>query len=254
MKSIIIGMSKRAVQYDDQVILTELMDKLLDLGLFDEVSKTQALKNIDDNKVLIESSGFFAATSYLYYYYQDIVEIENQLRLPKTSLPSRYKIHIDARNVHTTNTAFSGEIEIETSIKVETNYIIIHSKKQRIHELKVWKKIDLSDVPVVDYDLYPEADTLTIYFTENIPVDTELVVNIKYSANLLTSANGFGFYQTSYAIDGVTHYMAATNFESSVSSRYGMKINFASHKTIKQIELLKLFHITTSLDLKQFLN
>lgn len=211
-------MSRRTVTYDDQVILTDLIDLLQ--NELSENLKTQALKNIDDNKAWIEGPGLFVLQTFLYDFNQKFVEIENQLRIPRSSLPSRYRIHIDARNVHTTNTAFSGEVSIETTVNTQTNHIVIHSKRQIIDDLKVTHKNDGSEVAVFDYSLFPDADTLTIYFTENLEPETELVITIKYSANLLTSANGFGFYQTSYVIDGETRYMAATNFESSVSTRY----------------------------------
>jgi aminopeptidase N len=70
---------------------------------------------------------------------------------------------------------------------------------------------------VLDSHLYPVAETLTIYFVDEVPALTGLLVTIKYSTSLLTGSSGF--YRTSYVMNGVTRYLGATQFEST-NARY----------------------------------
>ena len=147
-------------------------------------------------------------------------EIENQLRLPKFQVPQLYKIHIRATEIPSGSKDFSGEIEIDVLIKETTSYVIMHSTNQDIEEIQVTDNASGNPVQVREHHLYPAAYTLTIYFAEDIAAETELLINIKYSSTMLLSSNGYGFYQTSYDIDGETRYLGATNFESSVSTRF----------------------------------
>lgn len=135
---------------------------------------------------------------------------ENQLRLPRTSVPRHYTLRLDARNIPSGDRAFTGEVEIRTVVTEPTDRIVIHSKTQVINELHVFR--GASELELIEYHLYPEADTLTIYFVDYVVADTELTVHIKYSTNLVDGATGF--YQTSYTIDGNVRYLGATQFES----------------------------------------
>jgi aminopeptidase N len=212
-------MSKRIIDYEDQKKLTELMDKLE--GKLNANTKTDALKNIDNNKEWSLTNDFLDIYSFVEGFVKKSEDIESQLRLPRSTVPSRYRIHIDATSIYSGGTDFSGEVEIDTKVEKTTDHIVIHSKRQMIDDLKVFNKADMTEISLLAYNLYPKADTLTIYFEEEIDIGMELEIHIKYHATLLTSANGFGFYQTNYVdSDRVTHFMAATNFESSVSTRY----------------------------------
>lgn len=142
---------------------------------------------------------------------------ENQLRLPETSEPRHYKLHLDARNIPSGDRAFTGEIEIQVVITEPTNRIMIHSKTQVINELRVFK--GATELELIEYHLYPEADTLTIYFVDYVVPNDELTVSIKYSTDLVLSATGF--YQTSYLINGEQRFLGATQFEST-GGRYAM--------------------------------
>lgn len=135
---------------------------------------------------------------------------ENQLRLPKSSEPTHYKLHLDARNIPTGDRAFTGELEIQLVIREPTNKIILHSRAQVINELQVFH--GSTELELIEYHLYPDADTLTIYFVDYVVPNDELTIHIEYSTDLVLSATGF--YQTSYTINGELRYLGATQFES----------------------------------------
>lgn len=61
--SLVVGMSKRICLYEDQAKLTELMEKLE--GKFNEGTSNEAMKNIDDNKVWVESEKYNDVSLYI---------------------------------------------------------------------------------------------------------------------------------------------------------------------------------------------
>lgn len=143
-------------------------------------------------------------------------DIEDQLRLPKTSKPKHYDIHIDASKIHTGDRNFTGEVGIHVVVTEPTYYIMLHSKTQVIEELKVNRMGDMSEVEIVGYNLNVPTDTLTIYFPGVVAVDSEFMVHIKYATVMPTS--GTGFYMTTYNLDGIK-YVGSTQFQPS-GARY----------------------------------
>lgn len=210
-------MSRRTCIYEDQQRLTNLMDQYV--SRLNPNTRTTAMKNIDENKVWIENNHFALAVQ-LDQYFKAQDEIESQLRLPRFAIPSRYRLHIDARNIPIGQRPFSGVIEMDVSVKEATKYLIFHSKQQTIQDVKVFVKSSMVEIPFVDFHLYVPSDTMTIYFDNELVANTDIMIRVEYSGNLRTSSDGFGFYLTSYIMNGVTHFLGATNFESSVGSRY----------------------------------
>lgn len=142
---------------------------------------------------------------------------ENQLRLPTSSEPRHYKLHLDARNIPSGNRTFTGDIEIQVAINELTDRIIMHSKTQVIDELKVFRSDGITELEVMEHHLYSETDTLTIYFVNYLVPSDELIVRIKYTTDLVLTATGF--YQTSYVINGEQRFLGATQFEP-IGGRY----------------------------------
>jgi len=138
-------------------------------------------------------------------------DVESQLILPKTSAPTYYRIHLDASNIHTGDTAFSGEVTIDVTIKQLTSYIMFHSKTQVIQDLHVYENDGTTAIPIIEFSLFVDTDTLTIYFENELQVDQQIKVHIKYTTDLLTYMAGF--YRTSYVSNGQTIYLAATQFQ-----------------------------------------
>ena len=152
-------------------------------------------------------------------------------------IPERYRIHLDARNLHTGARGYSGEVEIDVKIVEETDYIMLHSKSQVIEELKVMNKNGMTEIAVFKHNLFTAADTLTIYFMESLEVNTDVVIHIKYSTELLTS--GSRFYQTSYVMNGERRYLGTTQFQPS-GARYCF-LNF-DEPGLKAVFDLKITH------------
>lgn len=202
-------MSKRISTDEDETILTDLIDQLEDnLSPF---TRFDVNTSINNNKAWIASEKYERTTTFLDGYLKNLDEFENQLRLPRTTVPQAYKLHIIATNVQTGSRDYSGEVEIELKVDDETDYIMIHSKNQNIHELHVYNRIGMTEVPLLDFHLYSPADTLTIYFLDKLTPGSELVIKIEYSAVMMTYEAGF--YQTSYIVEGQTKYLGATQFQ-----------------------------------------
>jgi ERAP1-like C-terminal domain/Peptidase M1 N-terminal domain len=138
--------------------------------------------------------------------------------LPKTSKPEYYKVHLDVRNVHTGSLGYNGEVTIDIRILEKTNRVLFHSKNQVISILRAYERPSMRDIEISHYRLTPATETILIYFNEELPVGATISIYASYSANLVTS-RVTGFYQTSYVMNGVTKYVAATQFEE-VGCRY----------------------------------
>ena len=206
--SLVVSMSTRICFYDDQVLLENLMNELeanLNTG-----TKDRAMTNIDNNKVWVESQKY---SDILIHVYDEVTKMENignQLRLPKTSIPLHYYLYLDASKVQNGDRTLNGEVEISTIITEETDHVMIHSKTQVIEFLEV-VDMEREQIPLLEYSLYPDTDTLTIHFLEELPVGTEFAIHIRYSTLMPTF--GSGFYQTSYVIDGVRRWVGSTQFQ-----------------------------------------
>ena len=213
----ILGMSKRISLYDDQAKLTETIDKLG--GKINANIRVTALKNIDNNKMWNAGESYSDVVTFVADFNDKNEAFENQWRLPRTSIPQGYRIHIDARNIQTGDLNFSGEVDIYAIIMERTDKILFHSRAHEIKELKVLDRETFDEIEILDFNQYVPTDTLAIYFMENLPANKEILIQIKYSAKLYVNT-GYGFHQTFYEVDGKTKYLGATNFESSVSTRH----------------------------------
>lgn len=202
-------MSKRAVTKDDQAALLNLIN-ILGINL-DENTQKSALKNIEDNQKWLNSEKYSDVTSYIEDYLKKLDEFENQLRLPTASIPERYRLHIDARNVHLGLRGFEGEVEIDVLVKEKTDYIMLHSKNQVVGEVRVTDRSG-SEILILDHSLHKPADTLTIYLKDELEAGSEITVSIQYMAFMFTYEAGF--YQTYYTdSNGDTKYLGATQFQ-----------------------------------------
>lgn len=210
VNNVIIAMSNRIADYDDQVILTDLLTALGD-KVSDDI-KDRAMKNVDNNKEFVASQKFQEILMYVYEKMDKLTEIERSLRLPKNSKPLFYKLHVDVRNVHTGDRNFEGEVEIDTLTLEATDYIQLHSRAQDINELHVFEKDGVTEIAVLDYVLYAPSDTLTIYFENELSASHEVLIRIKYAT--IMPLSGTGFYQTSYVhSNGERRYVGSTQFQ-----------------------------------------
>lgn len=212
-----ITASRRVVSYEDETLIVSTMDTLAATGrALSQATRDEVMKNINFNKAWASSSRYETIMHFVNNYLDEIDEFESQLRVPKLSEPLNYRIKLDVRNAHSGSLPFNGEVRIDIEIKQTTDKIFFHSKNQVINELKVFDKIG-GEIKVLDYSLQTAADSLTIYFMNELPAGTQIYVDIKYSTRLLTGSTGF--YRTSYSQAGFTKYLAATQFQPS-SARY----------------------------------
>lgn len=202
-------MSRRTLTSTDSLKLVQLMNQIG--ASFPASTRTDVENAIMNNNAWYNSNNFNLVSLHVNDEVRKSEEIENQLRLPKTSVPERYKIHIDARNIHTGALDYTGDVEIEVLVKEATDYILLHSKTQVITALHVYNQNGMTEVPLIEYSLYPAVDTLTIYFLNEVEANTRLLIHVAYTTNLLTG--GSGFYRTSYVLNGQTRYLGATQFQ-----------------------------------------
>lgn len=194
--------------------------------------RDEAFKNVAKNTIWLSSKAFYDIILILQYFIFDVETLELLYILPETSIPTHYKLHINASGIPSGSTNFSGEVQIDVLIEQPTYYIMMQSRQQIVDSLQVFYK-NGTELTILDYHLYPglwldpgeiddriwrcnstsfSADTLTIFFMETLDFHTELIVIIKYSANLQTEEKT-GFYQTSYVINGESRFVGATQFK-----------------------------------------
>lgn len=208
--SILIAMSKRTMYYEDQFMLTGLLDELE--GKLGATTRDDVMKNIEAN-IEWNSLKYEDAAKFIDDYVENLDKRDDEeiiMRLPTTSHPEHYKLHIDARNIQTGDRAYNGEVEIKVLINEATETIKFHSRNQVIDDLQVFDS-DMNEIAYLEHRLLPAADLLTIYFWYELRSSTEITVRIKYSTTMTTYEAGF--YQTSYEVDGVKHFLGATQFE-----------------------------------------
>ncbi len=222
VSSTISTISQRISRSADQLKLTNLLEKLVarETNPLSPETRTSALNNMQVNTEWIASEKFSRATSFVNGIIAAIDEEENQFILPKTSEPTHYKIHITATNIPDGGRDFSGEIEIDAVVLLTTDKIIIHSREQTVLDVEAFYRNDNSPIVVYDFNTFAAAHTLTIYFLNEIPADSEILLRIKYEAIMQTAATNYGFHIASYVHEGQTRYLGVTQFESSLGSRF----------------------------------
>lgn len=137
--------------------------------------------------------------------------------LPRTSVPDRYRLHLDVRHIHTGSRAFAGEVEVDTTITQNTNRIMMHSRNQEITAISAIYTDTGVNIPIINRRMTPNVDTMLIFFDRSLNVGTKITVHVKYEASLVTTTTGM--YQTTYTMGGRLRYIAATQFEE-VGARY----------------------------------
>lgn len=208
--------SRRISDIQDENLIFQTIDQLEAAGrTFGANLRANIANNIQQNRDFTSSDRYRDSLLFINNYFQVIDEEEQQLRLPQTSEPQMYRIKLNVPDIHNGGLSFTGDVSIDIMIKQNTDRIMFHSKQQTINELKAFDRFG-NEMQVLDFSLQTAGDSLTIYFMEVLSAGTKLTVNIKYSANLLTSSTGF--YRTSYVNNG-TKYLAATQFQPT-SARY----------------------------------
>jgi hypothetical protein len=248
----LISASTRVSDYDDEVLLLNTLDQLDEMGKTVSAStRAQIATNINNNKEWVADARYQDSSLFISDYLEKIDSEESSLRLLKNSEPIFYKINLNVPNVQTGSLPYTGEVTIDIIIKETTDHIMFHSKRQTINSLKVVDRLG-NEVQVLDYHLQTSADTISIYFVETLEVNSQISVTIKYSTSLLTSSTGF--YRTTYTENGVTKYLAATQFQPS-SARYSFPCYDGELKVNpKCMQLVILYAFFQNLDSRHHLS
>lgn len=165
----------------------------------------EVVKAINKNKQWRASSKVNEIKDFVSKYLKDLKENESNLRLPRTSAPISYDLHLKT-NVHTGDLAVDGEVIIRLRIVETTNALTLHSRSLNIEELKLFQADGLNEVGIINYSLYSPTDMLTIYLLEDARVGTELVLRVKYGCNMNDKPPPPGLYQSGFYL---TSYIAA---------------------------------------------
>lgn len=205
---ILVITSTRLTSPEDQILLVELINHLTTNSTYELQTKTieEITKSFEQiakwrKKSSIQDIGKFV-DDYLM----------SKWRLPKTSEPSHYKIHLDARNVQTGTLPYEGNVTITAKIIEETDFIVLHTKNQVFKTLKVTNAATMAEIPILYHTFQTEVDQVSIFFDRILSVRTEIQIHVKYSTELLEEIDGF--YQDFY-IDGSGNkkYLATTQFQ-----------------------------------------
>lgn len=150
MESLIVAMSVRT-STDDTHVTNQFLEKLA--GKISQSTKDAVDSNVLWNRWWVIANSYYDFATLLESRSWEQDAFEEQHRLPSSSVPQYYKLHIDARNIHDGSTDFKGEVEIEVLVMEPTEHIMFHSKEQVIEDLKVFYK-NGSAAPLLDHSLY----------------------------------------------------------------------------------------------------
>jgi len=133
--------------------------------------------------------------------------IYSEIRLPKTVVPIAYRLDF-ATSLE--NVSFNGIAEIDVEVKEETNFIVIHSHKLTLSNIKItngkkkWKAKSIK---------YNEKNQYAILnFNTILTPETKYTLIIQYAG--LLSDDMSGYYLSKYGDNDKPSYLATTQFES----------------------------------------
>lgn len=160
-----------------------------------------------------------------------LMEEDLSWRLPKSVYPKSYEVEIVLGMDEVGNRDYSGTVMIECDVKEETNQVILHSKGLDVTSVAGFP------VEVLGYQLDETRDFLIIDIA-NTPSDTQMFLLIDFKGQLMLE--GVGFYRSEYKIDGVTRYLASTQFEANYARHafpvFDGKINQKRFKVVAWVE------------------
>lgn len=239
MQSTLVSLSKRVTSESDRENLEKFLIKMGDK--IDDSIQEQIVENFEFNvKWLADRTE--KISSFLENYLLPIDKIEDQLRLPKTSEPVKYKVLLEVLNIQKGYTDFNGEVEVEVKLNEASRYIQMHSRGHAIEEYSVTEKNTGTIIEVLELSLFPQTDMLTIYFMSELPENFELIVKLKFKGQLLTGASGF--YLTSYTTTDpetnrpMNRYLAATQFEPTRARHAFPNYDEPEYKAVFEIKIL----------------
>lgn len=203
--ALLIAVSKRISSIDHEV---KLLMNFSSLSPFLEPTTREIVFNhINDIRNFRQSAKVSSIKTYLEGYLRKLPGSEHNFRLPKSSAPISYDLHLKSA-IHTDEIVqfeyiVEGEVTIKLKVLEIAEKLILHSRSLEIEELKLFDASGLNEVDFLGFNLYAPTDLLTIYLAEDAKPETVLVLKAKFKfpMNLLSAKTGF--YRNFYIEDGV---------------------------------------------------
>jgi hypothetical protein len=212
--------SRRISSDEDEAIILSALDRLEANSQVKTTTRATVVKNIKFNKDYAASQASNTLSVYIHNYLKAHEEgfdldFEELLRLPKTSRPIHYEVHLDVRNIDRGSLPYTGHVSIDVEILETTDRILLHSKDQVINQMRIVRRGSSEEIRVLDHR-HSRVNNLAIYFVEHLVKGTLITITADYSTNLLDEIDGF--YRDSYLTfdennQAVTKYLATTQFQ-----------------------------------------
>lgn len=126
-----------------------------------------------------------------YWEYFPRADDEISYRLPNNTEPISYTIALRTQ-INEGNFDFTGQVNILIRVKEASRNITIHYRNMTISETKLFNTqtppTEIDIIEGTDYNIYSEF--FVIYLKEDLTLDAELVVQIKYSSVARTDNRG----------------------------------------------------------------
>ncbi|CAB3239507.1 unnamed protein product [Arctia plantaginis] len=132
------------------------------------------------------------------------------LRLPTNVKPEKYYLKITPY-IYDGNFTFDGEVSIVIIAVNETKEITFHGVELTIHDIKIYGKEDEQLIEVVKRVEDAPRHFQVLSLGSALEVGKEYVLNISYTGIL--NDNLHGFYRSSYKDEGITKWIAVTQFQ-----------------------------------------
>lgn len=152
----------------------------------------------------------------------------SKVRLPKHIIPKKYSILLTP---DLENFTFSGEEEISIEILRKTNSITLHAAELEILKAKIIQGRKILSAKVF-YNI--KEETVSFKFAEKI---SQGKGTLKISFEGILNDKMRGFYRSKYHLDGKTHHMGVTQFESTDARRAIPCFDEPSIKAVFEVSL-----------------
>uniref|UniRef100_A0A2S2PB91 glutamyl aminopeptidase n=2 Tax=Schizaphis graminum TaxID=13262 RepID=A0A2S2PB91_SCHGA len=173
-------------------------------------------------------------------------------RLPRDTQPLAYGLRLVPKyDAGSDMYTFGGQVEILIYVNCITPNVTLNAKDMQIKSLAITEFKTQTDVAVDSYELDNDAEILNIYADNNLLVGRRYQVKIVFQGLLRTDMTGF--YRSVYKEDGVTKWMAVTQFKPTYARRAFPCYDEPAYKTPFNITLGRQEHQMTLSNMPQYL-
>lgn len=126
-------------------------------------------------------------------------------RLPNDTFPIHYKLHLNTR-IDNADFAFTGSVEINLGVAVQTQQIVIHSSQSSINAVTLYRSDTLPavEIAIEPFEKVDATEFLIIKTVSEQLLPTGTYTLVIYFSSVLRE-NESGFYRAWYtAADGTT--------------------------------------------------